>query len=278
MSETVASALRDAGARIGSDWGRDDAELLMARALGTTRQAMLRGHMQGAVPPGFAALLARRQAGEPVAYILGDADFYGRTFAATPDVLIPRADSESVVRAALDGAPGARRVLDCGTGSGILLLTLLAELPAARGIGIDRSPGALAVARRNAVALGLGERAAMREGDWTRAGWSADLGRFDMVIANPPYVEDEAMLDASVRDYEPAEALFAGPDGLSDYRLLIPQLPGLLAPDGAAIVEIGHRQAAAVTTLAAAAGLTARVHQDLAGRDRAVEMKAIRRA
>lgn len=278
MSETVAAALRDAAAQIGSEWGRADAELLMAHALGTTRQAMLLGRMQDPLPPAFAGLVARRLTGEPTAYILGDAEFYGRTFAVTPDVLIPRGDSESVVRAALEAAPAARRVLDCGTGSGILLLTLLAELPDASGIGIDRSPGALAVARRNAVALGLGERADLREGDWTRAGWSADLGRFDMVIANPPYVEDEAMLDASVRDYEPAEALFAGPDGLSDYRLLIPQLPGLLAPDGAAIVEIGRRQAAAVTTLAAAAGLSARVHQDLAGRDRAVEMKAIRRA
>jgi release factor glutamine methyltransferase len=278
VSETVAAALRDAAAQIGSEWGRADAELLMAHALGTTRQAMLLGRMQDPLPPAFAGLLARRLAGEPTAYILGDAEFYGRTFAVTPDVLIPRGDSESVVRAALDAAPAARRVLDCGTGSGILLLTLLAELPDASGIGIDRSAPALEVARRNAAALGLAKRADLRPGDWTRPGWSADLGQFDLVIANPPYVEDDAELDASVRDREPAEALFAGADGLDDYRVLVPQLPALLTADGVAVVEIGHRQAAAVGAFAAAAKLTAQVHRDLAGRDRAVEMRPIRRS
>jgi release factor glutamine methyltransferase len=275
VSDTVAAALRDAAARIGVDWARSDAELLMAHALGVTRQEMLLGQMQSAVPTGFAGLIARRLAGEPVAYILGDAEFYGRTFAVSPAVLIPRGDSESVVAAALAARPDAKRVLDCGTGSGILLLTLLAELPDALGIGIDRSAEALAVARANAEALGLAHRAGLRAGDWTRPGWSDDLGNFDLVIANPPYVEDNAALDRSVREYEPAGALFAGVDGLADYRVLIPQLPALLAPGGVAVVEIGAGQAAPVGALAAAAGLSARVHQDLAGRDRAVEMQRI---
>lgn len=267
---TVAGALREATARLGTDWARDEAEMLMAHALGASRSAMLLGHMRDAVPTSFAAMLERRLAHEPVAYIIGEVDFFGRRFTVTPDVLIPRGDSETVVTAALDACPAPRLVLDCGTGSGCLLLTVLAERGGAHGLGIDRSDAALAVARANAAALGVAERATFREADWTRRGWADGLGKFDLVLANPPYVEDSADLDPSVRDHEPACALFAGPEGLDDYRVLIPQLPALLAPGGIAVVEIGWRQAEAVAAISREAGLSATLRRDLADRPRAL--------
>ena len=267
---TVNDALRDATCRLGADWARDEAEILMAHALRTTRSAMLLKHLRDPAPAGFGAMLERRLAHEPLGYITGETNFHGRRFALTPAVLIPRGDSETTLAAALEIAPAPSRILDCGIGSGILLLSLLAELPAARGIGIDRSAAALAVAEANARSLDLAGRAEMREGDWSCAGWADDLGSFDLVIANPPYVEDHAELDPSVRDFEPAGALFAGPDGLDAYRVLVPQLPGLLRPEGIAVVEIGWRQAEAVSALAAEAGLTASLRRDLADRPRAL--------
>ena len=269
---TVAGAVREAAARLAptSDTARLDAELLMAHALGVSRSDLLVRHMQGAVPPAFAALVERRARHEPLAYITGRQEFFGRPFAVSPAVLIPRADSESVVLAALEVVPAPARVLDCGTGSGALLLTVLAECPAAQGMGIDRSAGALAVAQANAAALGLADRADMVAADWHAAGWPARLGQFDLILANPPYVEDHARLDPTVRDHEPGEALFAGPEGLDDYRVLIPQLPALLAPGGMAVLEIGHTQAPAVALIAAAAGFAAQVRHDLGGRPRAL--------
>ncbi|HEU4820956.1 MAG TPA: peptide chain release factor N(5)-glutamine methyltransferase [Qipengyuania sp.] len=270
---TVAEALRDAAARLGTDWARDEAEMLMAHALGVTRSAMLLHHMREPVPTAFEAMLTRRLTDEPVAYILGETEFYGRRFRVTPDVLIPRADSETTLLAALDACPAPARVLDCGTGSGCLLLSLLAERPRARGIGIDRSNAALAVAGENARALGVTARAELRLADWARSGWASDLGSFDLVIANPPYVEENAELDHSVRGYEPGGALFAGPDGLEAYRALIPQLPAMLAAGGAAVLEIGYAQAEAVTAIAAAAGLKTELRRDLAGRPRALTLR-----
>ncbi|WP_375290100.1 peptide chain release factor N(5)-glutamine methyltransferase [Qipengyuania sp.] len=264
--------MRDAAERLGVDWARLDAELLMAHALGHSRSDMLLRHMRDPVPAGFATLVERRLADEPVAYIVGEAEFFGRRFAVTPDVLIPRIDSETVVNAALAAAPDPRRVLDCGTGSGCLLLTLLAERSAAEGVGIDRSPAALALAGNNAAALGLAYRTRLLEADWTQTGWADALGRFDLVIANPPYVESGADLDASVRDHEPHGALFAGEDGLDDYRVLIPQLPALLAPAGAAVLEIGWKQADAGAAIAAESGFDVALTRDLAGRPRALTL------
>ena len=270
VGPTVAGALREATTRLGTDWGRDEAEMLMAHALGVARSAMLLGHMRASPPEAFHAMLTRRLAGEPVAYICGETEFFGRRFRVTPDVLIPRGDSEATVMAGLEVCGRSARILDCGTGSGCLLLTLLAELPEARGVGIDRSASALRVAAENAEALGVAGRAEFSLGDWSEAGWAAGLGRFDLVITNPPYVEDDADLEASVRDYEPPGALFAGPEGLDDYRVLIPQLPALLAADGKAVCEIGHRQAGAVAPIAAAAGFATHLRHDLAGRARAL--------
>lgn len=269
---TIADAIREAAERLSatSDTARLDAELLMAAALGVSRSEMLLRRMGDGEPGRFADLVARRLRHEPVAYILGHQDFYGRDFVVTPDVLIPRGDSESVVEAALACLPAEGRVLDCGTGSGALLLTLLAERPGTQGVGIDSSPGALAVAAANAAALGLQDRAQWLQRDWRIAGWRSELGEFALVIANPPYVETGADLAPSVRDYEPGAALFAGEDGLDDYRILIPQMRSLLSAGGRAVLEIGASQDGAVSDLARAAGFEVRLHYDLAGRPRAL--------
>ena len=274
--QTVAEAIRAATELLGSrtDSARLDAELLMAEALGVRRSDLFLRHMRDPAPAAFAELVARRAAHEPVAYIRGHQEFFGLPFMVTPDVLIPRGDSETLVEAALAARPDASTVLDCGTGSGALLLALLNELPQARGIGIDRSEPAVAVARGNGTRLGLGERARMIRADWHTADWARDLGGpFDLILANPPYVETDAALDPTVRDHEPAGALFAGPDGLDDYRVLVPQLPALLADQGVALVEIGYTQADAVTAIGAAAGLSALLHKDLGGRPRVLEFK-----
>jgi release factor glutamine methyltransferase len=275
VTATVAEAIRAGAERLAAvgDTARLDAELLMAEALGTTRSGMLVRRMRDPAPGGFDGLIERRERGEPVAYITGRQEFWGLEFGVTPNVLIPRADSETVVRAALEAKPDARRVLDLGTGSGALLLAMLSELPEVQGVGIDASAAALVVAAANAERLGLAARARMLHLDWTRPGWTAGLGRFDLILANPPYVEDDAELAPDVRDHEPHLALFAGPEGLEAYRSIIPQLPDLLADEGAAVLEIGPTQAEAVTAIAAAFGLAAALHRDLACRPRALELK-----
>lgn len=270
---SVAQAIRDAAERLAatSDTARLDAEVLMAHVLGTDRSAVLLRHMREAAPAAFASLVERRAVCEPVAYITGRQEFFGLPFIVGTDVLIPRGDSETLVEAALGARPRARSVLDCGTGSGALLLAVLANLPEAHGVGIDVSPGALATASANARALGLEGRAAMVCADWHLPGWDERLGGpFDLVLANPPYVEDDAVLDTSVHAFEPAGALFSGPEGLDDYRVLVPQLSRLLAPGGLALVEIGHRQADAVCAIGAACGLSPQLHHDLAGRARVI--------
>jgi release factor glutamine methyltransferase len=271
----VAQSLRAAAAALeaASDSPRLDAELLMAEALGVSRSELLLRRMSDSPPPGFVALVARRQRHEPVAYILGRQEFHGLDLRVSPAVLIPRADSETVVAAALAARPQARRVLDCGTGSGALLLAVLSRLHDATGVGVDRAPEARAIAEENAARLGLDARARMIVADWDRPGWAEGLGGpFDLILANPPYVEAEAALAPSVRAHEPPGALFAGPEGLDAYRVLVPQLPALLARHGVAVVEIGHAQAEAVSAIAGAAGLAARLHRDLADRPRALEL------
>ena len=274
-AQTVAQALRDATGVLGAktDSARFDAEVLMAHALGVSRSDLFLRRMTDPVPPAFAELVARRAAQEPVAYIVGCQGFYGLDLLVTPDVLIPRADSEVLVEAAIAARPSAHRVLDCGTGSGALLLAVLAEMKNTSGLGMDRSEAALAVARTNAERLGLGDRASFALADWHAPDWVSGIGKFDLILANPPYVEDAAELDATVRDHEPAAALFAGPEGLDDYRVLIPQLPALLAVGGAALVEIGYTQADAVSAIAGEAGFAAELHHDLGGRPRALELK-----
>jgi release factor glutamine methyltransferase len=275
MTATLRSALRDATDRLSgfSETPRLDAELLMAHAVGLDRSAMLLNQSELAVPDGFWPMLERRMANEPVAYITGIQAFWDLELAVTPDVLIPRADSETLIDMAVAtfaGREGALRMLDLGTGSGALLLAALSALPEATGIGIDESLAALAVARANAERLGFRDRCEWLHRDWNRAGWAESLGRFDLVLCNPPYVEDEADLSPMVSDHEPNSALFAGPEGLDDYRILIPQIPALLEPGGCAIFEIGHTQAEAVSNLASNAGLSTEMRRDLAGNPRAL--------
>ena len=262
---TVAQALRAAAARI----DRFDAEVLLAAALGVERGALLLVPDRAFAPDLFDTLVARRKAGEPVAYITGHREFWSLDLLVTPAVLIPRPDSETLIEAALAAGIAPVTILDLGTGSGALLLAALTEWPAATGLGIDAAAAALAVAGRNAESLGLAGRATFRAGNWGQG----LTGRFDLILCNPPYVETGAELAADVRDHEPAGALFAGPDGLDDYRSLIPQLPALLAPGGVAVVEIGWTQADTVLALASAAGLTGIVRPDLAGRDRCVVLR-----
>lgn len=271
---TVAEALREAARRLAetSDTARLDAELLLAHAMRTTRSRLLLELPQADVPPAYEALVERRQRHEPVAYIVGAQEFYGREFVVTPAVLIPRADSETTVEAALTARSDPWRILDCGTGSGALLLTLLAERPRAEGVGIDRSTAAIGIADENAARLGL-TRVRLKMADWSKRGWDKRLGQFDLIVANPPYVEDDAPLEPDVRRWEPAGALFAGPDGLEAYRALIPQLPGLLTDDGVVVLEIGATQAEAVEKIAFETGFTCELRRDLAGRPRAVILK-----
>ena len=275
---TIADAIRAAAERLcaTSDTARLDAELLMAHVLGVSRSQLLLLRMRDEAAPhaaGFDRLVERRAAQEPVAHLLGVQEFFGLEFAVTPDTLIPRGDSETIVQAALDCAPHDARVLDMGTGSGALLLAFLHERPGARGVGIDASAAALAVASANGQRLGLAERAQFVQANWLESGWAHDLGRFDLVLCNPPYVESDAILDPDVREFEPATALFAGPEGLDDYRAIVPQLGKLLVPGGVAIFEIGAGQAEAVGAIASESGFAAETRRDLADRPRALILR-----
>lgn len=262
------AALIEAARRLAqtSDTPRLDAELLMAHALGIERERLLLDPPHGPVPPAFEALLARRLAHEPIAYIVGHRAFWTIDLAVGPGVLIPRPDSETLIEAAIDhfGGRAPTRILDMGVGSGALLLAALAEWPDATGLGVDRSEAALAIARANAERLGMGDRARIERGGWD----AGSAGTFDLILCNPPYIECEAVLPPDVADYEPASALFAGSDGLDDYRLIAPALR--LPPGGVVCLEIGSTQGPAVRTLLEVAGLDTQIRTDLAGRDRCV--------
>ena len=216
----------------------------------------------------LASFIARRLKHEPVAYITGTRGFWTIDLDVSPAVLIPRPDSEALIDAAVAhfGNDGPKRILDLGTGSGALLLAALDQWSDATGVGVDASEAALAIARQNADRITPG-RADMRLGNWTDG--IDDM--FDLVLCNPPYVETGATLDPQVKDYEPASALFAGPDGLDDYRILAPQLMRVIS--GIACIEIGHTQAAAVTTLLKNEGFAVVCYKDFGGRDRCLVAK-----
>lgn len=268
---TVADAIRAASDRLSqtSETARLDAELIMAHVLGIARSDMLLCAMREEAPGEYGALVDRRARCEPVAHILGYQEFYGRDFLVTPDTLIPRGDSEVLVEAAIELKRDAGRVLDLGTGSGALLLSVVAETQA-EGVGTDRSPAALAVAHDNADRLGIEERVRFHLLDWRKEGWADDLGKFDLILCNPPYVEQAAPLEPDVRDYEPHSALFAGAEGLDDYRIIIPQLRNLMTESGVAILEIGHQQSPAVSAIARQNGFSVEMRRDLANRPRAL--------
>lgn len=267
----TARALAKAAERLAhiSDTPRLDAEVLLAAALGIGRDVLLLHPPHGPAPALFGEMVERRLAGEPVAYITGRRGFWDIELEVGPGVLIPRPDSETLIVAAIEhfaGHAGPTRILDLGTGPGTLLLAALDIWPKATGLGVDFSPNALAYARRNADRLGLAARTELRIGDWA-AGIDES---FDLVLANPPYVARDAVLGPGVAEHEPTEALFAGDDGLDDYRRLGPQLGRLIAPGGIAAVEIGFDQADNVAAILRESGLANRLARDLAGRPRAL--------
>jgi release factor glutamine methyltransferase len=270
---TVREALAAAAARLAGVSGtpRLDAELLMAEALATSREALLLSPLDQEAPSAFAPLVERRLIHEPVAYITRRRAFWTIALEVGPGALVPRPDSETLIEAAVErfGVAGPATILDLGTGPGTLLLAALAEWPEARGLGIDSSERALAYAVRNAARLGFEARVRFGRGDWTEG---VD-GTFDLVLCNPPYVEDGADLPPDVREWEPAEALFAGADGLDAYRVLAPRIATLLAPRGIACFEIGAGQAAAAGDLFKSNGFDVAVRQDLGGRDRCLVLR-----
>ena len=257
---------------------RFEARLLLARASGLSIEELVARGRDAAAPATVAALkslTARRVQREPMAYILGEREFWGRRFKVSPAVLVPRADSETLIEAALATVPDRERplrVLDLGVGSGCLLLTLLAEYPRASGVGFEVSPEALAVAEANAAALSLTDRVRWIPGDWRRQGWSENLGApFDLVVSNPPYVETGAIagLMPEVGRFEPKLALDGGREGLAAYREIAAAAPRLRAPAGHVLVELGEGQAVAVEGIFASAGLAkARLWKDLGGVER----------
>lgn len=261
----VREALAGAAERLTAVQGvpRLDAEILMAAALGVPVGEMLLSHLDAEAPARFEALVRRRLTHEPMGYVIGRVGFWTIELDTGPGALIPRADTESLIEAAVAhfGSLEPVSVIDLGTGPGPLLLAALAQWPDARGLGIDASGEALAYARANAARLGMADRAEFRLGDWA-AGVD---GRFDLVLANPPYVEDKTALIPGVIDWEPALALFGGVDGLDHYRTLAPQIARLLAPGGVACIEIGAGQEKAVSGLFAAEGFTIASRRDLRG-------------
>lgn len=269
----LASDLRDATIALEtvSETPRLDAELLMAHMLGVGRSEMLLRQHDLSTPPNFQALLARRVAHEPVAYIVGRQAFWDLELHVTPDVLIPRADSETLLEAAIDwfeGKEAPERIADLGTGSGALLLAGLSIFPGAAGIGVDASQAAIQVAKGNADRLGMCRRTSFHTRDWRESGWTQGLGTFDLILCNPPYIENEVELSPMVAQFEPHGALFAGPDGLNDYRALVPVLASMLSPNGVVFFEIGYNQAESVAILGQKAGFSTSLRRDLSGNPR----------
>ena len=260
-------------AAAGIEDARSEAWLLVAAATGLERPTLMAGAvatLSNAQETALEALVERRQRREPIAYILGEKEFWSLPFEVGPAVLIPRPETETVVEAVLgatDTRTAARRILDLGTGSGCLLLALLSELPQATGLGIDDSPAALALAQRNADRLGLAARASFRQGRWG----DRIAERFDVIVSNPPYVAegDWDRLQPEIREFEPRSALVAGPDGLAAYRELAPDCARLLARGGLCALEIGCGQGAAVAEILGQHGLVvAKRRCDLAGIER----------
>ena len=257
-----------------------DARLLVCHAAGLAHEAYIARSREALRPDAAARLdgaIARRLKREPVARITGTREFYGRSFMIGPAALDPRPDTETLIEAALDliVKKGWREkplnLLDLGTGSGCILVTLLAELPHATGLGTDLSPDALAIAAANARRLGVSCRASFVLSDWL----DAISGKFDLILSNPPYIATGEMAGlAEEVAYDPRLALDGGPDGLDAYRRIAARARDLLADDGLVLVEIGATQGASVTEILEAAGLrrdeTGSIRPDLAGRPRVV--------
>ncbi len=270
---TALAVLAEAFAGVVDAPAREAALVLRAAGLKPTDLIAEPDAPLGAAAADAQRYAARRAAGEPLSRIVGEREFWGLTFALSPETLDPRPETETIVEAALAAFAARRgealRVIEFGVGSGALLAALLIELPAARGLGVDLSPGAAAQARANLESLGLVARSEIRVGDWG----DGLEGPFDLIVANPPYIPsgDIAGLAREVRDHDPRLALDGGADGLDAYRALAPEIARLLAPTGRFFLEVGAGQAQAAAGLAAAAGLVdLATHRDLAGIERVV--------
>ena len=264
LLDSASAALPD------SPSARLDAELLLAAALGKPRSYLRtwpEREPQAGQLSAFAAMLERRRAGEPVAYILGHQGFWSLDLEVAPHTLIPRPDTELLVETALQLAPATpRRVLDLGTGSGAIALALASERGGWQVTGVDRIAEAVELAERNRQRLQL-HNAQFRQSSW----FAALAGeRFDLIVSNPPYIaaDDRHLGEGDVR-FEPASALVAGADGLDDIRQIIAQAPQHLATGGWLLLEHGYDQAEAVRDLLAAAGFAAvESRRDLGGHQR----------
>lgn len=246
-----------------------DARLLMAACLGIDAGRLtlhVQDDMDGAAEAVFIADVHRRAGGQPMSHLMGYRDFWSYRFKVTPDVLDPRPETETLIEAAL--ARPFNSVLDLGTGSGCILLTLLAERGRATGIGVDASAAALDVARLNAAELGVADRCALELSDW----FDAVGGTYDLIVSNPPYIAADEMAALSPElSHEPRMALTDEADGLSCYRIIAAGARAHLAQGGWLMVEIGPTQGAAVSQMFDAAGLTdVQIRTDLDGRDRVV--------
>jgi len=276
---TIGSAwrqVRDRFAAAGLETPALDARLLAGKVLGRDHAALAAdGHdkITAEQLKGLESLAARRLEGEPVARILGEKEFYGLIFGLNPATLVPRPETELLVDIGLERLKShhAPRILDMGTGSGCIVIALLAHLPNARAVAIDLSQEALAQAEVNARQHGVMDRLTLQPGSWFD---SLTLGDgFDFIVSNPPYIEKDAIahLDGEVQKHDPMLALDGGPDGLVPYREIADNAMAHLLPDGAVCVEVGYNQAAAVTDLLRASGFNrVETHHDLAGIERAL--------
>ena len=281
---TIGGALRRAAVDLTSitDVPRLEAEVLLAHVLGTSRTVLM-AHPERSLTSGqqsrYEGLVNRRASNYPLPYLTGRVEFHGLEFEVTPEVLIPRPETETLVDLALARRPAS--IVDVGTGSGCIAISLAVRLPEVIIYAIDVSPAALAVARRNVEHHGVTDRVRLMAGDVL----SPRPGPVDLIVSNPPYVPtgECALLPASVREYEPRLALDGGPDGLAVVRRLLAQAPAVLRspdsldgrPGGGLLIEMGADQAKAAVRLARAffPAATVRVHPDLAGRDRVLEIQ-----
>lgn len=277
MTITASALLAEAAGflePVAGDQAVSEAKILLAFALGLSRTQVSVMRDDGIDPKDasmFRALVQRRANHEPIAQIIGEREFWGRGFHVSPDVLDPRPDTETLIEVALKGPP-AKRVLDLGTGSGCILLTLLSEWTGAAGTGVDISDTALAVARKNAERLQVTDRLDFEQGNW----FEPVTGKYDLIVSNPPYIsEDEfKILNPSVRDWEPKGALVPNQDGLGAYRQIAKVVGDYLTEDGRILLEIGWKQADEVVLLFENQGFSKiTVHKDIDSRDRVLHIE-----
>lgn len=252
-----------------------DARLLLQAATGLSREEIMlepRSVVRAGPFQQFQSFLARREAFEPVSRILGEREFYGRAFRVTPDTLDPRPDTETLVDAALSLMPKGARILDLGTGTGAIAITLLAERPDCTAVAVDLSPGALRVTGENAAKHRVDGRLRLLEGNWLEP----VSGVFDLIASNPPYIsaQDIEGLAPDVRNFDPRLALLGGADGLEPYRSISSRAASHLSPEGHVLVEVGAGQAEDVTEIFAARGFRpAGRYRDLGGHERCLSFQ-----